>query len=193
VPSIERLRAGSLRSSRLLLTRLAVAFAGVNSPSLSGAICRESVRRGNPLILAAGRGDEVFGLAIAVRDHVRFWRGFFARHPFHALRVGWHRSAAEPAGDVVGGGWHPVATPSWEDSGPDIAKVLFIGVAPEDRREGCGQRLYAELFRHLRDDGATRIDARIALDNHASIGLHEATGWSVWRDGTTAFATRRLI
>jgi ribosomal protein S18 acetylase RimI-like enzyme len=83
-------------------------------------------------------------------------------------------------------------TPSWSDAGPEIAKVLFIGVAPEDRREGCGQRLYAELFRHLRESGATRIDARIDIDNHASIGLHEATGWSVWRDGSSAFATRRL-
>lgn len=195
LPSIDRLSAASVRSSRRLLTRLAVAFAGVISPSLSESLCRESVRTGNPLILTAMRGEAVFGMAIAVTDHGRFWRRFFLRHPLHALGVIWQRAGfvPEPEDDAVGGGHHPVATPSWSDAGPDIAKVLFIGVAPEDRREGCGQRLYAELFRRLRDKGAKRIDARIDIDNHASIRLHEATGWSVWRDGTSAFATRRLV
>jgi ribosomal protein S18 acetylase RimI-like enzyme len=143
-------------------------------------------------MLVASRGDEVFALAIAVVDHVRFWKTFFTRHPLHALHVGWKRSGRGVDDAAIGGGPHPLSSPSWADTGPAIAKVLFIGVAPEDRREGCGQRLYAELFRHLREAGVARIDARIDLDNHASIRLHEATGWSVWRDGPSAFATRRL-
>lgn len=191
--SIQRIHPAFVRSSRRLLVRLAVAFAGVASPSLSEAICKESIRRGSPLILVvASRGDDVFGLAIAVRDHARFWKSFLVRHPLQALRVGWRRTGMARHEHGIGGGHHPALTPSWSDAGPEIAKVLFIGVAPEDRREGCGQRLYAELFRHLRESGATRIDARIDIDNHASIRLHEATGWSVWRDGSSAFATRRL-
>src|SRR5262245_62006906 len=181
IPVIQKIRGGHVGSASRLLTRLAVAFAGVQSRSLSRAVCRASVRDGRPLMLVASRGDDVFGLAIAVVDHVRFWRSFFTRHPLQALYVGWKRSGrgASDAG-AIGGGPHPLSTPSWGDTGPAIAKVLFIGVAPEDRREGCGQRLYAELFRQLKSAGVARIDARIDLDNHASIQLHEATGWSVW-------------
>jgi glycosyltransferase involved in cell wall biosynthesis/ribosomal protein S18 acetylase RimI-like enzyme len=182
-----------------LLSRLSVSFAGVSSRSMSRAICEEAIRRQDPVVLLARQNGSVAGLALAVRDHARFRRTFFSRHPVLALRAAGRRLMADRrrvkqgvASRTSELAARPVNGPSWTDGDAGIAKVLFIGVAPEHRRVGLAERLYADLFERLRAHGASRIDARIGRDNLASLRLHKATGWTLYVDDGGVFATRRL-
>jgi glycosyltransferase involved in cell wall biosynthesis/GNAT superfamily N-acetyltransferase len=182
-----------------LMSRLSVSFAGVVSDSMSRAICREAIRRKDPMILVADRDGAVAGLALAVRNRARFGRTFVARHPILALHAAGRRVLqrrdgrdGRVAGSAPEIAARPASGPSWSDTGADIAKVLFIGVAPEQRRAGLAERLYAGLFERLRADGVSRIDARIGRDNPASIRLHLATGWTLYSDEGVVFATRRI-
>lgn len=51
-------------------------------------------------------------------------------------------------------------------------------VTADHQRAGLGRRLYAALFDELRNLGYTNVFAGITLPNAASVGLHEALGFS---------------
>jgi glycosyltransferase involved in cell wall biosynthesis/ribosomal protein S18 acetylase RimI-like enzyme len=190
------LERGDLDAACALLSRLSVSFAGVVSPAMSRAICAEAIRRRDPVIVVAKEGGRVVGLALAVRHGSRFRRAFPARHPLLALRAAARRLLEGRGGGRKSrppdSGGAPVSGPSWSDGEEGIAKVMFIGVAPEHRRAGLAGQLYGELFARLRARGARRIDARIEPDNRASLRLHEASGWTLRADGGGVFATRPL-
>jgi len=64
-------------------------------------------------------------------------------------------------------------------SDPRQAYVHFAGVAPQARRQGLAQLLYAEFFALARADGRTMVSAVTALANTGSIAFHRAMGFSV--------------
>lgn len=55
---------------------------------------------------------------------------------------------------------------------------VSLYVAPGMRREGMGSGLYTALLRLLRAQGYANAFAGIALPNDASVGLHEAMGFT---------------
>lgn len=55
---------------------------------------------------------------------------------------------------------------------------VTVYVDPVCARRGSGRRLYAELLRSLKEQGFHAAFAGIALPNAASVGLHEAMGFS---------------
>jgi L-amino acid N-acyltransferase YncA len=55
---------------------------------------------------------------------------------------------------------------------------VAIYLAPDVQRLGIGRRLYLSLFEQLRALGYINAYAGIALPNPASVGLHEAVGFS---------------
>lgn len=188
----------SVEGVAALLTDLHVSFAGLASRSMARAICAEGIGNRRALILVARDGEHIAGTAIILIDAGRFWKGFAPRHPLLAFRIGrarWRRPeertpaqspAAGPALELP-----PVGpdTPCWEENGPLIAKVSFIGVAEPCRNRGVGRLLYLRAFEELARLGVRRVDARIDLHNAASIRLHQATGWTLYRDRSGVFAT----
>jgi phosphinothricin acetyltransferase len=56
---------------------------------------------------------------------------------------------------------------------------VSVYVAAERHRQGIGRALYSALFRVLALQGYCRIFAGITLPNAASVGLHEAMGFSL--------------
>lgn len=173
---------------------MSVSFAGLGSSAMRRAICLASARTGSPMILVARQAGVVGGLAIAAYDTESFWRRFFLRHPLLALavilkRLSGRRNSLRGTATAA-----PARTGAdWSDAGPRIAKILFVGVATEHRTRGLAARIYGELMLRLARRGITRVDARIATGNAASIRLHERTGWTLRRDEGCVFATRSLL
>jgi ribosomal protein S18 acetylase RimI-like enzyme len=64
-------------------------------------------------------------------------------------------------------------------SDPRQAYIHFAGVAPQARRQGLAQLLYAEFFALARADGRTVVSAVTAPVNTGSIAFHRAMGFSV--------------
>ena len=62
---------------------------------------------------------------------------------------------------------------------PGQAYVHFAGVAPQARRQGLAQLLYAEFFTLARAGGRTTVSAVTAPGNTGSIAFHRALGFSV--------------
>ncbi|MCW2614895.1 MAG: acetyltransferase [Frankiales bacterium] len=55
---------------------------------------------------------------------------------------------------------------------------VAVYLAPQARRRGLGRALYERLLTDLRDDGLVTAYAGITLPNAASVGLHEAMGFT---------------
>jgi ribosomal protein S18 acetylase RimI-like enzyme len=70
---------------------------------------------------------------------------------------------------------------TWDRPG-DAWRIIFIGTAAEAR----GRNVASALYRNLMADRS--LVARIALDNVASIRLHQSAGWSLYRDGGVVLA-----
>ena len=62
---------------------------------------------------------------------------------------------------------------------PRQAYIHFAGVAPQARRQGLAQLLYAEFFALARTGGRTTVSAVTAPGNSGSIAFHRALGFSV--------------
>jgi len=83
--------------------------------------------------------------------------------------------AHEEAGHVLGYAYgSPHRTRAAYDTSADVA----VYVDPATARSGVGRALYAALFPLLKEKGIHAAFAGIALPNSASIGLHEAIGFT---------------
>jgi phosphinothricin acetyltransferase len=83
--------------------------------------------------------------------------------------------AQDGAGRVIGYAYGcPHRTRAAYESSADVA----IYVAPATARQGVGRALFAALLPLLREKGVHAAFAGIALPNPASIGLHEAMGFT---------------
>lgn len=70
------------------------------------------------------------------------------------------------------------ATPHGERAAYRWGVDVSVYLAPAARGRGLGKRLYGELFEHLRALGYYKAFAGISLPNPASVGLHEAMGFT---------------
>jgi ribosomal protein S18 acetylase RimI-like enzyme len=190
-----------------MLGELNVSVSGLVSPLMHRALAQAGAR-GEPGVIAlvATVGGEPAGFVVATRDSGRFWPRLLLRHPTLAIRVllsrRRQRGAASPTGAAAGGATAEDADPTlrfpqashaahaWADDGPSIVKIIFIGVRPAFRQRGVGDLLYRRLFEEAAMRGAHAVLARIARDNAASIRLHEAAGWQLYRDSTGILAVR---
>jgi hypothetical protein len=70
---------------------------------------------------------------------------------------------------------------SWKEP-RDAWRIIFVGTAAAARGKGVA----AGLYRSLMADRS--LVAHVALDNAASIRLHDSLGWRLYRDGDVALA-----
>ena len=82
---------------------------------------------------------------------------------------------AEIDGDVAG---YAYASPHRTRGAYRTSCDVAVYVSPDFAGQGVGKRLYGELLPQLADKGFHAAFAGIALPNPASIGLHEACGFT---------------
>jgi ribosomal protein S18 acetylase RimI-like enzyme len=63
----------------------------------------------------------------------------------------------------------------------DEAYIHFVGVTPEDRREGLGRALYERFFEEARANGRGVVRCVTSPANDRSVAFHEALGFEVER------------
>ena len=63
-------------------------------------------------------------------------------------------------------------------SRPETAYIHFVGVAPEQQRQGLARDLYGRFFAMMRGRGCTRVDAITGPINRRSQSFHRALGFA---------------
>jgi ribosomal protein S18 acetylase RimI-like enzyme len=64
-------------------------------------------------------------------------------------------------------------------SDPHEAYILLVGVAPDQRGEGLGRRLYERFFEDALADGRTVVRCVTSPVNQGSVAFHKALGFEV--------------
>ena len=62
---------------------------------------------------------------------------------------------------------------------PEVAYVHFVGVRPDQRRNGLARSLYEEVAQVAREDGCRELRAVTAPSNAASARFHQRLGFTV--------------
>jgi phosphinothricin acetyltransferase len=83
---------------------------------------------------------------------------------------------AEDDGEILG---YAYACPHRERAAYRLTTEVTVYVDPRHQRRGAGRALYKELLERLARQGYRVALAVIALPNDASVGLHEACGFTL--------------
>jgi predicted GNAT superfamily acetyltransferase len=60
---------------------------------------------------------------------------------------------------------------------PTQAYIHFVGVAPEQRKQGVGDKLYARFFETVKSRGCETVQCVTSPVNHGSIAFHQRMGF----------------
>lgn len=129
-----------------------------------------------------------FDYVVSVLD--RWWGGPSGEraHPVFFYELGKDALIAEEDGQVVGFLLGFVAPTT-----PPTGYVHLVGIHPEFRRRGVGQRLYEEFTTRCRAAGAHRLKAITTVGNEGSVAFHRALGFDVREDGDYAGPDRARV
>jgi GNAT superfamily N-acetyltransferase len=185
-----------------LLAELRVPVAGSTSPAAQRALVRATGDARLVLMLAESDA-RLAGVGIGVLDPQRFWRALALRNPVLVMeripalirrrlrrRATQAGEAADPAG--LAALLSPPSTLDSATSSPAIGQVALVLLHPDLRRRGDSPAFLRALLDELHRRGATRMVARIARSNIASVRMCRAIGVSVEDRGATLFATAQL-
>jgi predicted acetyltransferase len=175
-----------------LLLESSTHIAGLSSPEIYRAFCREGVRRKQLITILAREGEKGAGFVSAIINSRSFWQKFCWRHPMVSIKIIAHRLLKKIAHKKTAssGPLSPETPPQgtiptdygqrlWRQSSPVIAKIIYIGVSKDYRQQGIASQLYTLLFQELAQRQIKRVDATMDISNPASIRLHEKTGWTI--------------
>lgn len=198
----DRLCADLVPAVCALMEEVQATVAGMVEAGIFRAVAQDALDGKQMTMVVAERGGEVVGFVAAVTDWHRYWRLFALRYPWWGARILARRlrrcirpvrrarnatkAAAAPVDEYLS---DSSSGRSWGNSGPHIAKIVFIGVSPRWRGRRVGSILYDRLFRLLAQCGVRRVDACIGAANIASVRMHHRAGWRIERDRSGFFAT----
>jgi ribosomal protein S18 acetylase RimI-like enzyme len=184
-----------------LVSRMNVSFAGCAHPTVQRILCRDAARQGKVRCVLADGCGVTAGFVISITDSRRYWRQFLLRHPLAGLFMMasrlWRKAEPSSRQQQADASLRPLletepCSYGWGDAGPHIAKIQFIGVAPEVRGQGVGGQLYEAFFKAMEQNGINRIDAHIEPWNGASVRLHHRAGYRIFDHGKGFYAVKEL-
>lgn len=129
-----------------------------------------------------------FDYIVAVLD--RWWGGPSGEraHPVFFYELGKDALIAEADGQVVGFLLGFVAPTT-----PPTGYVHLVGIHPDYRRQGVGNKLYGEFAERCKSAGAKRCKAITTVGNDGSVAFHRALGFDVREDPDYAGPDRARI
>ena len=109
-----------------------------------------------------------------VCDIDRWWGGPTSAlaHPMFFYELGRFARVVEDAGRLVG------FLLGFMCPGSALGYVHLVGIHPDYRRRGVAKVLYAAFEEDCLREGCRQIKAITTLGNEASVGFHQALGWS---------------
>jgi RimJ/RimL family protein N-acetyltransferase len=176
-----------------LLGEMEVPIAGCPSKRLYSIFCREAFANRDLVIVTAKTGSgRVVGFNISIINRRRFWMIFALKHPIATFQIllkkysdkvrikrnGGH--ATESVHDDIK---KYLSTDSnsvrWQDSGKEIAKIIYTGVHPDFRNRHVGTHIARYRNRVLLAKGVKRLDGTVSPKNIASIKLNHRLGVTI--------------
>jgi len=116
------------------------------------------------------------GYVIAITESKRFWYTFIIKYPFYTgllfLKKFLDKIKLKARNKAA-------SSFRWSQACEKSARIIFIGVLPEYRGLGIGQRIYQLLFEILKEEGRYLVEAHIDKDNEPSIRLHKKVGFEI--------------
>lgn len=186
--SVQRMTRTHAVATRRLMEELGISLFGIHSSSLHSGLIEDSLH-GTIDCRIEQEDGAVRGLVVTAP--ASYWHRAPLRHPSIALdciRARIAKTMERPPAPMPGtraefGIEFETESPNRTWSSPGEAwRVIFIGTARAARGQGIGGRLYESVM-------ADRpLVARVAADNLASLGLHRALGWRLYRDGRVVLA-----
>lgn len=192
-----------------LMIEISPNIGGARYPSLYHALCRESLIDKRVVFIVGEKQSDIVAFHIAIIDRDKWRKSFMMRHPLILARMALSRinhtlrRAVKKATHQRKGLPKPIAnidefvTPgntnrSWKDSSPQIAKVLFIGVAESQRGKRIIKSLYEYRDQVLAKRGVKRVDSVILSDNIKMIRASVRLGVSVYKRDGALMTTKDL-
>jgi len=207
---IEPLNARNMAQTLEVYNEIRPGIARLAGHGIYRAVCSEALRDPRVRIVAAFLEGCVVGYCGAVSDWKAYWKHFLPRHPWLAflsagstvMRKLRGRGPDRPPTEeqIAAAREWLLPEPSgrvWKTWGPDVGKVIGVGVSERARGLGIGTLLYDALARDLDRTGVTRMDAMVRIDNLASLKMHTRAGFgmelrgSVWVFGSRVWEPGR--
>ena len=193
----------------MLMKDLQPNIGGSRDPSMYQALCREALSDKRVVFIVGEEQTKVIAFYIAVIDRNKWRLSFLSRHPLIVLKMVLKRTfnRLSKISKGVSGEQADVETKmpdisayispsttnrSWKDSSPQIAKLLFYGVAVTHRGKHVAKRLIEHMLRTLFERGVSRADAIILLHNIAEVRVVHGLGFNIYRQGGCLFVTKDL-
>ena len=155
---------------------------GLKTKEIYHKLCHYVHRTDRVVFCIALLSDRIVGFSITTIDYYRFWIEFLIHNPAILVEVIKNKIIEEfkPVRfskmqnvnmDISPYLSQNTNNRSWRDSSSSIAKVLYIAVDKEFRKQGIASGLYK--FRHnvLKNLGVKRIDGKINQQNFVPIKL----------------------
>jgi GNAT superfamily N-acetyltransferase len=185
-----------------LMNKIKPDIAGSRDPSFYRILCEDSFKDYS-LVFIVGEQDGINAFTLSVIDPDGWKINFAMRHPFIASKLALQKALERfrPAGNgkpqVIPDYIFPLlskepTSKSWDDSAPDIAKILFSGVDETCRGKGVAKEMMKFFIGKLACFGVTRVDSTILYDNIASIKVKVAHGFTIYNKGDQLFLTREI-
>ncbi len=194
-----------------------VPLAGCTASLAHATICHDASTTPQVLVLVATQRDEVCGAAVLVISRTAYWRRIWLRHPLAFCEIVVRRLTKEAslAGQAMlralQGRETIAATNSgmlkvsqtdqrqhmidaegqrrWQESSPEIAKLEYIAVGSNFRRQRIGANLLTTALKLLETRGVKRLDSQISPENTRSILLHKMLGAALFKGQSTVVAS----
>jgi ribosomal protein S18 acetylase RimI-like enzyme len=191
-----------------LMTQSRFPVGGTSSHAIYSALCGDALSD-NRVYLAVARSSDagIVAFLLAIVDWRAYWASFLLRHPVLGVRIvggrimrrfrrrsteGLETMTEEQRRRIDAILSPDISGISWRDSGPDIAKAVFLHVDPGFRRRGTAVELYEYLFRVMAGNGVRRCDATVDMTNARAHPLHVRMGYHLEKLGNSLFATQDL-
>lgn len=220
IPRIEKDRKNETPTFRLLEKRdfegvleimksIRPDIGGSRDPALYYALCCEALVDKRIVFVVGEVQSKIIAFYLAVIDMKRWRISFMIHHPLigleRAFNITFNRfrkiiKKTQKKGENIVPQLHNIInylTPlppnkSWNDSSPEIAKVLFHAVAGSHRGREIGKGILDFVLKELARRKVRRLDATILFHNIPSIRTAYALGFNLHNRGDQLFVTRDI-
>ena len=208
-PIFRMLKKEDMESVLQLMQDLQPNIGGSRDPSMYRALCHEALIDKRVVFIVGEEQSKIIAFYLAIIDRNRWRLAFMLRHPLivtqmtfkrafnRLMKISRKRSGKTANLDMATPDISKYVSPSttdrsWRDSSPQIAKILFDGVAVshQGRHIATGMRDY--MYKVLAENGVRRVDAIILSNNIRPIRVAYKLGFNIYMEGGSLLVTKDL-
>lgn len=180
-------------------------IAGLTNRRIYRSMCQEALKNDKLIIVIAKDDRKIVGFTITAIDWKNFWLKFLLSHPIIAIEIVTKKIIdkirankkqkiqiqyeKEQSKYFVS----EKTKKSWDDSSPQIAKIVYTGVSENYRKKGIGTNIGNYRFNVLIERGVKRIDTNLDPKNTSVIKFNYNLGYKIYKSGNRLFASKDLL